>query len=1008
MTKMITFRALLWFLCFPSLIPLLVCRSVHAIQPRFFQVSSTPTPSVQDGDGAGEQRGPVCKPDQLIVKFINPKSKGFTAAGQQRFAALLGRWKLNDSSFKKMYPFGVDLRTAQVPESLREGHAKGEKLYASLLSRFPQRAARGTSNGAFAGLTSTFLVTFSKGADLAVAATELYGSGLVEYVNGDCEVSTSQSESQNSTENELWGMNRISAPAAWESSTGKGIVVAVLDTGVDVAHPDLAENIWTNPGEIPDNCIDDDNNGYIDDTHGYSFSEQWSDVNSNCSSREIVSPYTVDKVGHGTHVAGTIAARAKNGIGVFGVAPEAMIMPLKGLRDNGRGSLSDLVRGLIYAGTSGADVINNSWGIDGNVRTPEAEDALAALNDLGVVAVFAAGNSSLQIGAQSFIAKDLSINVGAIDQRDELARFSNFGSSVTVVAPGVDILSTWSRDSLDDPSEYKSINGTSMAAPHVSGVVALMLATNPRLTLSGARNILSNSSQDLGIPGVDPKFGFGVVNALSAVQMAKQSVGREALMNTSVKIESPQHNSMFSAQGNSRLLPIRGKFKGAGLTNVRVFLAKSLNNWYEPTSVTWSPIPTLESWKTSGLAAQLNVDSLAPGRYLVKLEATDSSGQRLSHIATFFVDLPGITTVEFIPYVGVWGETFMGHFKYKMPGRIGVQKLVLEQDGRAHREFTVYDINNKTKNTLPLPSEIDRRYIEAFGKAGVLYYQEAYFSWDTGEWEPKKPGYYQYDLIKKQSALVQSCVSDKGAATFHCLARAQMTDDGQIVVGSRDIGSTFEVVALNVGGDERILMRQSENLRLKGARLVNDRYVYVLSEDLSKKEFSVQEFDLLKNTPPRTVYNAPRLFNGFANEPYLPPFNQETLIIDAPNGPQSVSDGSKRDLFRVIPGRTAVTKIFSADMFYGVHITGAALSYLVWSFDPKNFGFFLKARDVTTGSEQTVTLRDADKITESLSTGRGVVWAEESDEQLGYVIRTSSLPNIYRPTPAPTFAAPSH
>ncbi|HYW20212.1 MAG TPA: S8 family serine peptidase, partial [Nodularia sp. (in: cyanobacteria)] len=174
-----------------------------------------------------------------------------------------------------------------------------------------------------------------------------------------------------------WGADLVKAPAAWaQGYTGRGIVIAILDTGVDYNHADLKDNIWTNPGETPGNGIDDDGNGYIDDAQGWSFGD-----NSN---------NTIDVNGHGTHVAGTIAG-ANNGFGVTGIAYDAKIMPVKVLNDKGSGSSDSVADGIYYAVNNGADVINLSLG--GNFPNSTLEAAIEYASNKGTVVVMAAGNN---------------------------------------------------------------------------------------------------------------------------------------------------------------------------------------------------------------------------------------------------------------------------------------------------------------------------------------------------------------------------------------------------------------------------------------------------------------------------------------------------------------------------------------------------------------------------------------------------------------------------------------
>ncbi|MGB7375896.1 MAG: S8 family peptidase [Rivularia sp. (in: cyanobacteria)] len=277
-----------------------------------------------------------------------------------------------------------------------------------------------------------------------------------------------------------WGADAINAPEVWEKGyTGEDVVVAVLDTGIDRNHDDLKNNIWTNSGEIADNGRDDDGNGYIDDFYGWNF-----DGNNNS---------TMDLDGHGTHVSGTIAGE-NNGFGVTGIAYDAQIMPVKVLDDFGSGSNNAVADGIYYAVDNGADVINLSLG--GSLPNSEVEEAVKYASEQGVTVVMAAGNSSGQMPLYpARYADRYGIAVGAIDEDKTLASFSNRAGSeelTYVTAPGVDIYST-----LPD-NQYESYSGTSMATPHIAGVVALMLSANSSLNNEQIRQILEETSSNDG------------------------------------------------------------------------------------------------------------------------------------------------------------------------------------------------------------------------------------------------------------------------------------------------------------------------------------------------------------------------------------------------------------------------------------------------------------------------------------------------------------------------------
>lgn len=267
----------------------------------------------------------------------------------------------------------------------------------------------------------------------------------------------------------LWGLKNtgqdggtagadIKATQAWTEVTGtrqSSPVIAVIDTGVDITHPDLAANIWFNADEVPGNGIDDDGNGIIDDIHGYNAADDNADV--------------MDRRGHGTHVAGTIGAVGDNGIGVVGVNWQAQIMPVKIFSDSGSATVDGIVRGLQYAKNEGAEITNNSWGSRGYNEVLDA--AFGAADKM--LHVVAAGNDGRSIDLGGAYPAAFShgniVTVGATDRNDQRPSWSNYGKhNVDVTAPGHEIHSTWPE------GKYRTISGTSMATPHVAGAAALL------------------------------------------------------------------------------------------------------------------------------------------------------------------------------------------------------------------------------------------------------------------------------------------------------------------------------------------------------------------------------------------------------------------------------------------------------------------------------------------------------------------------------------------------------
>jgi hypothetical protein len=258
-----------------------------------------------------------------------------------------------------------------------------------------------------------------------------------------------------------------------------GVVVAVVDSGVDVAHPDLAPNLWADPGETgagrEANGLDDDGDGLIDDRMGW----DWVQGDNQ----------PLDGNGHGTHVSGTIAARGDDATGVAGVAWSASIMPLRVLGDDGSGRVSDVVKAYGYAARHGARVLNASLGGGSFSRTER--DAIAAAPN--VLFVVAAGNDGADNDATGSYPCNYGLDnvvcVAASDQSDGLASFSNYGATtVDIAAPGVNIASSWPG------AAWRLLDGTSMATPHVAGAAALVLAARPELDVAGLRDALLSST----------------------------------------------------------------------------------------------------------------------------------------------------------------------------------------------------------------------------------------------------------------------------------------------------------------------------------------------------------------------------------------------------------------------------------------------------------------------------------------------------------------------------------
>lgn len=277
----------------------------------------------------------------------------------------------------------------------------------------------------------------------------------------------------------------IGAVRAWDRQKGSAsVIVADIDTGVDYTHPDLAANMWVNPGEIAGNGIDDDGNGFVDDVRGWDFANNDNDP--------------MDDHGHGTHTAGTIGAAGNNAIGVTGVAWNVRIMPLKFISGSGSGTSFGAAQAILYAARMGARISSNSWG--GSVFSQTIEDAIATANQLGMLFVVAAGNANANNDTTaSFPCNSTQPNVlcvAATDSNDQKASFSNYGAlNVDLGAPGVSVLSTVPTAScaMCSASGYRFASGTSMATPHVAGAAALVRSQFPALGAVEIKNLLMSS-----------------------------------------------------------------------------------------------------------------------------------------------------------------------------------------------------------------------------------------------------------------------------------------------------------------------------------------------------------------------------------------------------------------------------------------------------------------------------------------------------------------------------------
>lgn len=351
---------------------------------------------------------------------------------------------------------------------------------------------------------------------------------------------------------DMWHMTAIKADLAWDHSFGSNqITVAVIDTGVDVLHEDLAANIWVNTDEIAGNSIDDDNNGYVDDRNGYDFAYNDPDPN--------------DAHGHGTSCSGLVAAVQDNNLGVTGVAPRAKVMALKAAIDSGYFYASNDIAAYLYAANNGAKVLSMSYFSD--LVTAAEGDAINFCWNNNVLPVAAAGNDSTNFPYYP-AAYDRTLAVAALNTNMNKAGFSNYGLWVDVAAPGTSLRTTTSGGG------YTSgFGGTSGACPHVAGLAALVWGANLSLTNAQVRNIIEDTAAPVNQAPFGVYCNYGIVDAQKAVLAAQGTVfPPRAPEVRSVSALGSQFNDVGYDSDDLLIARIQGRgFKTPSNVEVRIF-----------------------------------------------------------------------------------------------------------------------------------------------------------------------------------------------------------------------------------------------------------------------------------------------------------------------------------------------------------------------------------------------------------------------------------------------------
>jgi len=422
------------------------------------------------------------------------------------------------------------------------------------------------------GLERIFVVSISENDDILTIIEELNALGDVEYAEAMYirELYDTQFTPNDAYFSQSWHHPVVNTPDAWDIQTGSDtVVIAIIDTGVDTDHPDLVDNLWSNPGEIAGNLIDDDLNGKIDDIYGWDFTQNDANVNHEWDW------HPSDAEDHGTHCSGIAAGVTNNLIGIAGASQNSKIMTCKifpYLSD------ADAANAIIYAADNGADVISNSWGGGSSSNTLQSA-ILHARNTMGSIVLFASGNDGDSAphypGANTGV-----VCVGASNSSDGRASFSNYGSWVDMCAPGTNIWSCTDPSNPAHSSQYQAWDGTSMATPLAAGIAALIKSQYPSISVDALEARLMDGD-DVG----NLQMGLRV-NAFKA--LTSFNVSHTALMNIidpaapiSVEVET------FAEAGSSLSLTLNYSISGGTFSSIEM-VENSSNSWT-------SEIPTPEN-----------------------------------------------------------------------------------------------------------------------------------------------------------------------------------------------------------------------------------------------------------------------------------------------------------------------------------------------------------------------------------------------------------------------------
>lgn len=653
-------------------------------------------------------------------------------------------------------------------------------------------------------LNRIFIVRFDKSANLSLKIDELSRDPMIDYAEPDY-ILKSHSIPNDPLLNQIYPLSIIDADSAWSIQQGdSNVIIGIIDTGVDWDHPDLSASIWTNKNEIPENNIDDDNNGFIDDIRGWDFLENGIDAfQGEDSSMQDNNPMDFD--GHGTHVAGIAAGTTNNGIGISSLGRGCRIMPLRigwHTKDgNGAGFSSDMAKAFVYAVENGASICNLSYGTSGAVL----DAALFAYKN-GVLIVNSAGNSHSDepsvLGSQSW-----ALSVAATNSEDKKASYSTFHSTVDVSAPGGDFSSgnsTGFLSTIVHPSnfyqnnEYVPFQGTSMASPLVAALAGLIKSQHKNW--SPAKIMFQIVETADNIDNINPKYshklGSGRINAVRA--LTEIVVAKPKMKIASVRIDD-------SNSGNNNGLLDPGE---------SVSLHCLLKN-------EWG-----DAHNTTGIISCSNGD--------ISIIKSNSNYGTVYGISNLDSSEHGSIDDGF--QISISPNALPQTFSFTL--NISTAEGITEQlpfDVRLHSNLLFVDDDDGETN-------IQQYYINTFNQLGVSY--------DT--WNRKSQDAIPFDYLQKYKAVIWSCEWSFPSLdiTDRNLLATYLNNGGSLFISGQDIGWDLADSA----GNEFILSNGASKLfyenYLKSKYITDDAKndsLYGISEN-----FISNNLNIARNQPGRT------------------------------------------------------------------------------------------------------------------------------------------------------------